>query len=546
MNPQRDDPGLKREWTATYPTSLKASAALADDLPATERLDAPFGARLSAVLVGEEQDYWIIGNGFLDNEAIAENIRFVYKGHWALLPQPKVGALRVPDKSYCICISGQMRLYEKVFAGLRKLFEGADATFVVSVWDLRGGKMLGALNPHQCERMFPVEVSSVIPPTCLYDNFYRKLPGIKVAISTLLEKRGVIAEGMIREYFPDAIVEIENDDVIAGRLAKLASCSSEVANSYRMHYKIARANDIKRELEACRGSAFDVVIRTRPDRPLHNLEMPADIGDDGDVVYIDWLNNAVGDGDAGDQVAIGSSAALDRYSSMFQVFDRRLEEDGRTNFWSGAHRELASHIKAQGLQPRPILPVPPQPMEEYLDAAEFVAILRADEKAAKPPLKAELTHFRASIEANVLLAAGELEKALAKCDEGLAAQPELPGAWYVRSRILRKQGRLPEALDAANNALRFAWWARNDYFFITDLIYELVREVDIEQGLIVAERHCARAANIPLFFVEVGILQARRNSYELALQSFRKAVEIDPNHRYALDEIRRIEGVIAE
>jgi hypothetical protein len=430
-----------------------------------------------------------------------------------------------------------MRLYEKVFANLKSQFENVDVVFIVSVWRQRGGKIFGALNPQQCQRMFSREVSLVIPPTCLYDNFYLKMPNIRAAITERVEQRGTITEAMIQKYFPDAVIEIEEESVVSQVIAKISS--SDAANSYRMYYKISRANDIKKELEAERGSKFDVVIRTRPDRPFSTLLIPDDIYSDDRVIYLDWFSS--GAPHAGDQLAIGSSNALDRYASIFGELEKRVGDIEHAFDWKGTHSELAKHLIGQDLIVRPIPPEQVVMNEEYLNTAEFLEILRLDEDLAVPGVKAELNHFRASIEGSIMLGHGDLDNALLKSEQGIAAHPELPGAWFLKAQIQRKQGRLSDALSSAMHALRHTGWAKGEYSFIATLIFELINEVDIDEGLHAAEAHTRYPGNISFVHTTIGLLYVRKASYLDARTCFQMALEIDPTHHPALENNKKIE-----
>jgi hypothetical protein len=75
---------VRREWVATVPTAVKASTAFSGDLPESEKVMVMRGARLSGIITGHDKEYWIITEGALDGRALADNLRFVYKGQWQL------------------------------------------------------------------------------------------------------------------------------------------------------------------------------------------------------------------------------------------------------------------------------------------------------------------------------------------------------------------------------------------------------------------------------------------------------------------------------
>jgi hypothetical protein len=74
----------KREWVALQTTALKASKALSTQLANNEKLMVPEGARLSALLTGENSDHWLVKKATVDGVTVADMLGYIYKGHWKL------------------------------------------------------------------------------------------------------------------------------------------------------------------------------------------------------------------------------------------------------------------------------------------------------------------------------------------------------------------------------------------------------------------------------------------------------------------------------
>jgi hypothetical protein len=79
--------GAKRAWVATMATAIKASAAASSTLAEHEKMTLAKGTHVTATITGEDQSYWTISGGLSGDAPIPEELRFIYKGHWALQPE---------------------------------------------------------------------------------------------------------------------------------------------------------------------------------------------------------------------------------------------------------------------------------------------------------------------------------------------------------------------------------------------------------------------------------------------------------------------------
>jgi hypothetical protein len=81
------DDHASREWVAVMTTTIKASAAASSTLAEHEKMTVAKGTHVTATITGEDQDYWTISGGLSGDAPIPEEIRLLYKGHWALQPE---------------------------------------------------------------------------------------------------------------------------------------------------------------------------------------------------------------------------------------------------------------------------------------------------------------------------------------------------------------------------------------------------------------------------------------------------------------------------
>lgn len=240
-----------------------------------------------------------------------------------------------------VCVSGQLRGDDAALRVLASTLHGLDATIIFSVWDRYGGKIDGSLNLDQMPRLFDGAACSALPFGWIGEGrLWAALPTLRQQRETMFEGDG--QADAIRQrllvLFPQAVIDIEQADTLALAFDQ----AKEDRNSLRMLYKLWRANEIKRRLERQQGARFDAVIRLRPDLLLPQIDLPR-LADAISRKVILVSGFIPGGGFVGDNFAAGSSAAMDRYASLFGR--AVVDPEG----WDFIHRELHRHLQSQGL-----------------------------------------------------------------------------------------------------------------------------------------------------------------------------------------------------
>ncbi|MGY2048941.1 hypothetical protein [Methylobacterium sp. JK268] len=216
-------------------------------------------------------------------------------------------------------------------------------------------------------------------------------------------------KNLIRHYLPDAIIDIEDQEIL-----DLSFDSSKIdPNSMRMLYKIWRVNEIKKSLERKQGFKFDFVIRMRTDFLLNKIDelTISTICDDRNV-FVDSIMN--GEQWSGDSLAIGKSHVIDYYSGIFGklVLDR--------GNWDYIHRELARHLHESGIQYRryPYHDyIAPDKKSNAADVVKALLIQRSEGKNWSPDHEISL----ASLQIQTCLENGDLSTAESKLEEILSS-----------------------------------------------------------------------------------------------------------------------------
>lgn len=108
-----------------------------------------------------------------------------------------------------------------------------------------------------------------------------------------------------------------------------------------MFYKIAKCNELKYNYEKINGK-YDIVIRSRPDILFNSpLNITSNVNEG--IVYLPRYGNF---GGLNDQLAYGSSATMDKYSSLYYEFDKYVREGIKIN----PEIYLNHHIRKQNIQ----------------------------------------------------------------------------------------------------------------------------------------------------------------------------------------------------
>ena len=234
---------------------------------------------------------------------------------------------RPTDREACFLISGQIRNKDALL-GMRDFVADSEimARFVLSVWEVAGEKISGAFRVTQRLRLFGESWAKAIPFEWSFEDLFAALPSLK---GDILNANRFSPEEL-RDAFDGAVVDIEGDNLCLDFFHK-----SYDSNSKRMLYKIWRANELKRTLEAESGHVFPTVIRVRPDF-IFREGAAAALSEQSDKIRVSYvsMNSRVGD-----EIAVGPSSLMDRYASLFG--SALLAPHRR---WKGIHQELHDHL----------------------------------------------------------------------------------------------------------------------------------------------------------------------------------------------------------
>lgn len=239
----------------------------------------------------------------------------------------------------CICVSGQMRAAEAGLSALRDAIGDRSPVVVYSVWNRFGQKVTGTVYSQQLPRILSPDAVTAFPSDWLgWQSIWSALPILAKEKASLSGDDGEDIRRLILSYFPDAIVDIEDDALLDLSFDQ----SREDANSIRMLYKVWRANQIKRRIEARTGK-FDLVYRLRPDVAVTTLASEEIIGAaSAGTVFVDYALH--GSTFIGDAFAVGSSATMDCYASLF---GRAVHDQAD---WHLIHTDLARLLTAADLR----------------------------------------------------------------------------------------------------------------------------------------------------------------------------------------------------
>ena len=110
-----------------------------------------------------------------------------------------------------------------------------------------------------------------------------------------------------------------------------------------MFYSMNRANELKSQYELDQGFKYDYVIRGRTDLFLRKPIIPEQLYwlDDNSVL----IPSGFDFGGINDQMAIGTSLAIDKYASIHKMLDRYLLDDGQQY---DPERLMKHHLEREG------------------------------------------------------------------------------------------------------------------------------------------------------------------------------------------------------
>ncbi|MDF1631547.1 hypothetical protein [Mycoplana sp. MJR14] len=161
------------------------------------------------------------------------------------IPQ-RSGRLRV-----AICVSGQMRGFEKAFPSWRKALslEDVDYDIYVHTWRKLGRK---ALTSYHAGRNFLPPFSEVFTES--WNKLQRDFPARYPALFSLFTALEIVDIERIKAVMNPQEIVVEEDDVFP----------ETTPNTFRMHYKIEKCY----ELAVRSGKEYDLIVRIRPDKNL--------------------------------------------------------------------------------------------------------------------------------------------------------------------------------------------------------------------------------------------------------------------------------------
>lgn len=161
------------------------------------------------------------------------------------IPQ-RSGRLRV-----AICVSGQMRGFEKAFPSWRNALslEKLDCDIYVHTWRKLGRK---ALTSHHAGRNFLSPFSEVFTES--WKKHQGDFPARYPALFSLFSEQEIVDVDRIGAVMRPREIVVEEDEIFP----------PTAPNTFRMHYKIEKCY----ELAVRSGKEYDLIVRIRPDKNL--------------------------------------------------------------------------------------------------------------------------------------------------------------------------------------------------------------------------------------------------------------------------------------
>jgi hypothetical protein len=295
-----------------------------------------------------------------------------------------------------------MRSFEENFGWLADASSRHDISIVVSTFSHRGGKVFGDLSAVRARSLIASNITDVLPPSWLGGGLFEHLPGLRQqAMSRAFEDR--LTPEMIKRAIPNAVVHIE-EKIEFGWFEKpqfaLGAHTARDPFSMQMLYKIFQADLLRQNLEIQSGSAFDIIVRMRPDRPLSGL-------DDGLLesirpgeLYVEVARKH--DRFLGDQFAVADSQTMQIYSQFFLHAYLKAKKGN----WVGIHNELYEYVEHAGLKVRSYNPMMDFAPDKLLDVSDLVSALRR--RGKNPSLGLFGYTPKSSKDTNILIKSVEL------------------------------------------------------------------------------------------------------------------------------------------
>ena len=221
-----------------------------------------------------------------------------------------------------ICISGQIRNDDSSLKAIMASLSGIDADIYLSVWKRRGSKDFSGFNGRgHLVRILGQPIAYSIPR-----SWIRMMGRIFPESSSIFPSLGNVTDTDLRQYFPKAIIDIEEEDIDF-------SFPHGDRNSFRMLYKIWRCNSLMRKAEISHGKRYETVVRMRPDINLNFNQIAQLKLKKNELISMPTMYT--GTAHLGDMFWVGNSEVIDL---MAGGFSRAIE--AKNGNWRGIHREL--------------------------------------------------------------------------------------------------------------------------------------------------------------------------------------------------------------
>ena len=109
---------------ALQATVVKASKVLSAQLAENEKLTVPAGARLSALVAGEDSDYWLVREAAVDGVPVAILRGYIFKAHWKIEESGEDAGLsaqaRGEPASAFACYAENRAKHRRLYAAFRR------------------------------------------------------------------------------------------------------------------------------------------------------------------------------------------------------------------------------------------------------------------------------------------------------------------------------------------------------------------------------------------------------------------------------------------
>lgn len=329
-----------------------------------------------------------------------------------------------------------MRRFESGLGWLRTLREQAEVSVVVATWRERGAKVSGPMNASRLDLVLPPGLLRALPAEWKSQRFFEVFPALRRHLAQRAESETVTREAIEAAVGPARIhVEDAFPFGFYENRQRHPDGAPHGTDPYtlRQFYKVFQAGVMKRDLEQEQGARFDAVLRLRPDKALHRVDLSLLLSAGPRDLFTDHFR----EGAAGDQLAAGSSEALDIYAGFFPHAFRKATEGS----WREVHGELHDWLVGAGLTVRPMTSQLGLAPDGLLSVEEVMAVLR--EAAAGPaPLGPQAAYVLRTLEADEALQAGDMRRAMALARQDLPA-PEgigMSGRLLLMGRALQALG----------------------------------------------------------------------------------------------------------